>query len=134
MFQPPREEVDRVTVHQQVPGVAVVQRVIGDTPPAGIVPFGWARSVAWRIQRSAVERTARIILPSSATLPNSQGWHVHMERDVRDLKRQGLGDPQARTPHYHHQELRPGMWRRTKQRVDLVGLNLLRQLLLDCLR
>lgn len=46
-------------------------------------------------------------------------------------RRQRLGDSQARTPLDHHQETRPGVGCSAEQSVDLVGLDVHRQFLLD---
>ena len=109
-----------------------------DTSPVGVVVFDAVTGAPKSFNREArriVDSLRNPRLPTFA-LPHANGRQIHVEREVSDLKRQRLGNAQARTPLDHHQKTRPRVGRGTHQRVYLVCLQVLLQFLfgkLSCL-
>ena len=65
-------------------------------------------------------------LPALAR-PDANRGQVSIERQVGDLKRQGLGDAQTGSPLFRHQQTRPGVVCCSDDGLDLVSFKVLRQ-------
>ena len=73
--------------------------------------------------------------PGLAALPstNADGGPGRVQRQVPRLDRQRLGDPETGPPLNQKQQSGPRIWSCTYERVDLVGLQVLWELLGDFL-
>ena len=70
---------------------------------------------------------------AALALANTDGGPVSVQRQVPRLDRQRLGDPEPGSPLDQKQQSGPGIWSCTCECVDLVGLEVLRELLGDFL-